>query len=238
PNGPFGISSYLDSEVNLKSGIASISLKVNHKGIGDCLPISVYASEVNVGVDDGVFDLNLFYKGNIEKRINEPLNDLAKLLNEELQGEISVNNAKVRWNGLYFDGSLKASKIATESWDYSVIGKLASGSIDIKGKWLGTQDQMSKFESDFNISNLKLTKDNLARFGLNDFNYKAGTIGIKGQIKGDIASFSASGNAFIDNWSFFDKKLKKADINWNLSEDLTLNTNSFINTSLGHINAS
>ena len=238
PNGPFGINSNLAAKADLDTGSSTISVKILHKSIADCLPLSVFASEYNVGIDDGSFELGLTYTGNIEKRINEPTKDLVNLLNNELQGNIRINKSKIGWNGLTYEGSVNVSKIATQSWNCSLNGKFASGTIDIKAKWLGDEGQLSKFETDFNLNQIKFTKANLTSFGLTDFDYKPGSIGLSGQIKGDIASFSGSGKALVNNWYFLDKKLEKSDFDWSLSNDLTINTNGFVDTYLGHLKAS
>ena len=238
PNGPFGISSNLVFKANLDNGSSTIDVKIKHNSIADCLPLSVFASEKNIRIDDGSFDLNISYNGNIEKRINEPAKDWVNLLNNELQGNISIKNTKIGWNGLTYEGSVNLNKIASQSWMCSLNGKFASGTLDIKGKWLGDENQLSKFETDFNLNQIKFTKANLSNFGLTDFGYKPGSISVSGQVKGDIASFSGSGKALAGNWYFLDKKLEKADLDWNLSEDLTIKTGGYVDTYLGHLKAS
>ncbi|MBQ2593282.1 MAG: hypothetical protein II567_08400, partial [Candidatus Riflebacteria bacterium] len=141
PNGPFGISSNLVFKANLDNGSSTIDVKIKHNSIADCLPLSVFASEKNIRIDDGSFDLNISYNGNIEKRINEPAKDWVNLLNNELQGNISIKNTKIGWNGLTYEGSVNLNKIASQSWMCSLNGKFASGTLDIKGKWLGDENQ-------------------------------------------------------------------------------------------------
>lgn len=238
PNGPFGISSSLISKIDLDTGSSTFNVKINHKSLPDCLPLSVFASEFNIGIDSGSFDLNLSYTGNIEKRINNPTENLVTFLNEELQGEVYIKNTKIKWKGLTFDGSVSASRTATQSWNYSLNGKIASGNIDINGKWLGQEGKMSNFLADFEAKNIKFTKNQLTSFGFTDFDYKPGSLGISGQLKGNIASFTGAGKVNAKDWTFVGKKLEKADLNWDLSEDLTVKADGFIDSYLGDLKAS
>ncbi len=238
PKGPFGISAYFNSIIDLDTGSSTIGLKLKHSSLGQCLPITVYASEYNILVDDGSFNLNLTYKGNIEKRINEPLKDIVKLLNEEIQGEIIINNTKFSWNGIKFDGSLLATKLATQSWDFGINGYIASGSIDVKAKWLGKEDKLTDFSADFNASNISFSKEKLGLFGMPELDYKPGNLALSGHIEGNVASFSANGNAKANNWVFYNKKLGKSSVDWSLTEDFTINAKGFFDTDLGNLQAS
>ncbi len=238
PHGPFGINSNFNSEIDLNSGTASIALKLQHENIADFSPLEMYASENNFIIDDGKFNLSLYYFGNIENRINKPLENIAHLLNEEISGNISLKDTKIGWNGLTFDGNLLASKVASESWNYSVNGKIASGSANIKGKWLGSQDKMTKFLSHFSLEDIHFSRERLVSFGLPDFDFSPGSIGFNGVINGDINGFVGSGSTEVKDWYFLGKKLNKALLKWNLLEDYSLLLNGFIDTYLGNVNAS
>lgn len=238
PNGPFGIQTFLKTSVNLETGNASISISINHKNLADCLPIGVMASERGVGIDDGAFSLYLNYNGNIVNEINEPLKNLDKLLNEDLYGYISIKNTNVVWKGLRFQGDMSAKRDSDSSWKINSDIDFAKGKININGDWLGHLGNMTDYAVDFKAENINLTKKELTGLGVPDYDFKPGTIGLRGRIYGDIASFTGHGMFSVKNCSFMGKNLDKAAVAWVLSRDLTVRSKGILNTYLGELNAS
>ena len=238
PNGPFGIKAFLDSTVNPDNGNASFSIKISHQNIADCLPLGVMSSEIGIGLDDGQFNLELFYNGNIVEEINEPAKNLDKLLNEDIYGSIVLKNAKFIYRGIKIVANLSAVRESNSSWKINSEIGLGNGIINISGDWLGHLGNMTDYAINFKAENLTFSKQDLLNLGIPDFDFIPGAIGLRGRVYGDIASFTGMGIFSAKDWSFMGKKLDKAAVAWNLTKDLIIKSKGILNTYLGELNAS
>ncbi len=238
PNGPFGIKTFIKSSINPDDGNASFSIKVSHQNIADCLPLGVFSSEIGIGLDDGMFDLDLNYNGNIVEEINEPIKNLDKLLNEDIYGSIILKNAKFIYKGIKIAADVSAIRESNSTWKINSDIKLANGVINISGDWLGHLGNMTDYAVNFKAENLTFTKPDLINLGVPDFDFIPGSIGLKGRVYGDVASFSGVGIFSAKDWSFMGKKLDKAAVAWNLSKELIIRAKGILNTYIGELNAS
>lgn len=238
PEGPYGIKAFLDSVIDLKKGVASFSVQLGHQNFGDCLPMSLFASEKDVYLDKGQLSVKLNYHGNIEDRINAPLDNLEQLFNDELSGSVVLRDINVSWNSIPFEGSIFVERIASNPWTYSIEGKLLGSDIKVSGEWLGNSESLLNFATDFYLEDLRLDKQTLERCGLVNDDYTPGSLGITGKITTNKGKVSGKGRITGTDWYFRDKKVEDAKLRWILNEDLCLKFQGIMRTHIGSLNAS
>ena len=239
PNGPFDVEFYLNSGIDLNSRIASISMAVSHKNIADCSPLGFFASSKNVMIESGLLNVKLNYIGNIIDRINKPLEDISSFFNKEISGKISIDNTTFSWNGICFNGNLSAERESELPWKYNIETMLGGGKIKINGELPVKNDCLSDFSANMLAEKVLLDKKLLQRLGMpSDVDYMPGRIGLKGKINSNNSTISGSGTFSADNWSFWDKKLNKATINWKLGDDYSILATGVFDTHWGNLSAS
>ena len=238
PNGPFGINAKLKADINIENGNASLTVKLNHKNLTDCEAIKPFLTLKNVVFESGNLESRISYNGNIVNRINNPLTDIENLLNNELEGFISIDNANLNLFGLNYKGKFNIEKVDSTTWTASVDGKLASGDVRIYADWLGNNNNLSAFASNFDLKGIKLSKKNFKDFGVPDANFNPGTIDLNGELNGDCKTISGYGSLYANDWFINNRKIKNANANWVLDDKLQLAIIGLLDSYIGKLSAS
>ncbi len=236
--GPLGGSGKLAGMLDLGDGDANIRFVWQQKNFSGFLPLIYLWHVLGLNIVSGSAEVDLSWQGNLFSRIKNPGGDLARLLKQELAGHIKFDACRFLMDEMQGQFDLSASRTASSPWNLNFQADDGTGTIRLAAEYKGREGSLTDFVAEVIGEQVVFPEILITKMGLVGANVKVGEADFAGQFSGDIAKITGTGSAAISNWKYQGKSIKKAVVDWNLTQDLRFAVAGKIVTELGNLQAS
>jgi len=237
-SGPFGGAADLRAMIDLVGSDSTVKFSWKHDNIALFTPLALVKHYYGFAISDGKIDIALEWSGDIGKRIDEPGQDLLKLLNQELVGNLSLKTGNFSWAGFAGALEVKGSRKPGEPWKISLKNQDKAGKLLVDAVWTGDEKSFSKFRAQFVGEKIQVSDQLIAKLPHAIPGLKPGGLEFQGTLDGKDGKFVGSGTFAAADWSIHGIDLNRGKLNWRIGDDSDLQLQTMIEASAGKIHAS